>query len=117
MKNKDDHLHLHDFGVISQRSISGLTVAAFLLLFTAGGIFIKQGTHAATPEIESGLSTASRTICMDDYQGGTVNNTPVDIFTCNGTSAQQWSVNSNHTITIKGLCLDVYQGNLNNGAK
>src|SRR6266567_1691928 len=106
---------LYDFGLLSRRSLNILTALSFLLISAGAGVFINYSSHAATPEIESGLSTINNTFCMDDKQGLAVNDNPVDIYQCNGTSAQQWSVNSNHTITIKGMCLDIYQGGQTNG--
>ncbi len=94
---------LYDFGVISRRSLNTLTAAAFLLIFTAVGIYVRQGTHAATPEITSAISN----YCLTDVNNITSNGAKVDVEACNGEVDQQWAYSPDGTVTDQGYCLDV----------
>ncbi len=63
-------------------------------------------------EIEiRGLGTTNRDLkCLDVQGGGTANNTPVQLFTCNGTVGQRWFYTASGQILNppSGKCLDLH---------
>jgi hypothetical protein len=55
--------------------------------------------------------------CMDVRRSSRVDNTPVQLYTCNGTGAQRWTRDAKGRFQALGKCLDVEQGRNANGTK
>jgi hypothetical protein len=55
--------------------------------------------------------------CVDVAGASSVNNTKVQLFTCNTSDAQRWTVGGDGTIRALGKCLDVAAAGVANGTK
>ena len=78
--------------------------------------------HAVENLVESGVSTGSDFLCMDDDRNSTANGNKVDIYTCNDGASQLWDYvpgtepGATGTLRIHGKCAAVAGNSTTRGA-
>jgi Ricin-type beta-trefoil lectin domain/IPT/TIG domain len=57
--------------------------------------------------------------CVDDLNGRTRNDSPIDLYTCDSAGAEKWVVETNGTLTnaVNGKCITVEHGGHSNGTR
>jgi Ricin-type beta-trefoil lectin domain len=105
---------MHKRELVSKTVLVGLTAIGFVGAAPAfaGASSADTVTAAATP-IVSGYH---RTVCVDDSDGSSANDTPVVLDSCTGSAQQDWTVEDDGTLQINGKCMDIYRDEKTNNA-